>query len=725
MKIKSLLIFLLGISLFYTHSFANNSLIVDNTETWHQENQTATIEGATISVHPKGVYAEVGLYLTISARGGYLKNYGSLEIVLDFEMPKHSVINDSWLWIEGDIFQAEIIDKWSATEIYEEIVDRQQDPSVLYKLSPTQYQLRIYPLEANDARKIKINYLVPIDWINDKAYVPLPTNILTLSKLPVETISFRVFTDDVWGMPNLSTGLTQINFQTINEPDLEEYYQAYLSDDMLSSGLNLKFNAPLNENGFYAGYFESGDEKYYQLAMFPDKILDIQEPKKIVLLLDYHEEFTTIKWEDLLLATKSSMLQNLSPIDSFNIVYSDVATKLVHETWLAADEFNINTAFDILVDDFSKNFNNTASFLTEGIAFIQEHDNLGNLILIGGANDIYYQTDAIDLTNELFSMMGDKIIPISTINLQDKNYNYIQINNVYYRGNEYFYSYISKQTKGFAGIVYYPDVPEIGDLSSFIHKAILESNSYNSSDFTFDLYTDTEDGFCYDRYNLTTEVNNINTPIIQIGKYVGNLPLNITFNGFHKEEIFQKEYVITSEDVYLADSLCVDMWTGSYIQFMEGLSEENNVINEIIDVSIKERVLSKYTTFICLEPDLGGEPCLDCIDESDENPELVAVNEIPMPEDSVSITVYPNPFREQILLKVEFPEIRDMRQVSFTIYDINGAIIRTFKPASMNQTEHLISWNGENHAGDIVAKGLYYFAVETPTQKFTKSIMKL
>ena len=46
----------------------NRITVLDPQQPWR--NFPGTIEEAVISVHPKGVYMEVGLYLTFSARGG-------------------------------------------------------------------------------------------------------------------------------------------------------------------------------------------------------------------------------------------------------------------------------------------------------------------------------------------------------------------------------------------------------------------------------------------------------------------------------------------------------------------------------------------------------------------------------------------------------------------------------------------------------------------------------
>ncbi|MBL7828577.1 MAG: hypothetical protein JNJ57_18225, partial [Saprospiraceae bacterium] len=135
--------FVLLCLLFANYSmFGINSLRVgDPRFSW--STQQGTIEEAVLSIKPNGVYWEYGLYLTFSSRGTTYDANDSLEVVLKFELPANAIVHDSWLWINDDISKALILDKWTASTIYESIVNRRQDPSILTKTSATQYELKV------------------------------------------------------------------------------------------------------------------------------------------------------------------------------------------------------------------------------------------------------------------------------------------------------------------------------------------------------------------------------------------------------------------------------------------------------------------------------------------------------------------------------------------------------------------------------------------------------
>jgi hypothetical protein len=83
-----------------------------------------TIDEATLTVRPRGVYIEYGLFLTFSAKGSayintpyYAKT--NLETVMNFTLPTNSMLTDSWLWVGDSVMRAQILDRWTASSIYD------------------------------------------------------------------------------------------------------------------------------------------------------------------------------------------------------------------------------------------------------------------------------------------------------------------------------------------------------------------------------------------------------------------------------------------------------------------------------------------------------------------------------------------------------------------------------------------------------------------------------
>jgi len=182
---------------------AYNYIYVQDPQFWEQDQ--GTIEEAQFTIQPRGIYMEVGMYLTLSGRGAYFENEKrNVEIIMGFDLPENSIVIDSWLWINEDIIQADILDRWTASNIYNEIVGRRQDPSLLTKNGENQYELRVFPMQSDSTRRVKITYLVPGNWSNGEVSIPLPTGLLQSSRNPTTTIQVQSFLNNDFKNPSIA-----------------------------------------------------------------------------------------------------------------------------------------------------------------------------------------------------------------------------------------------------------------------------------------------------------------------------------------------------------------------------------------------------------------------------------------------------------------------------------------------------------------------------------------
>ena len=190
---------------FQAQVFGQFSYWVSDPE-WGWETPNATVESALFTVEPKGGYTELGIYLEFSARSNeYLfRPWANLEVNYFFTLPEKALVTDSWLWVEEDIIRAQIMDRWTATTIYEGIVNRRRDPSLLVKESATEYHLQIYPLPNGSSRKVKITLLVPNEWTETDVFSSfLPEWVLYSGDVP--DIQLQVLVPEGQAVPALAS----------------------------------------------------------------------------------------------------------------------------------------------------------------------------------------------------------------------------------------------------------------------------------------------------------------------------------------------------------------------------------------------------------------------------------------------------------------------------------------------------------------------------------------
>ena len=283
--------------------------------------------------------------MTFSARDlGFVKQQ-QLEVVLHFSLPRGAVVIDSWLWYDDQILEAELIDRWTATQIYESIVNRRRDPSLLTKKTDTQYELRVYPMSGTGSRKVRISYLVPGLWNGDQLSYPLPGQILGAHLRQEARPLIRVFDTDRWGEPFVPTA-PGVDFLDNPETQFGRHMIATITPGALSRG-QLVFESPATA-GVIASRFVGGDEKYFEIFAQPGLLLGPSRGRRIVVVLD-HDQRTHQETPDVLLMFIRDILKdNLSERDAFNLVLSRLSDPAVSDHWISGSDSSIDSLFDAI-----------------------------------------------------------------------------------------------------------------------------------------------------------------------------------------------------------------------------------------------------------------------------------------------------------------------------------------------------------------------------------------
>ena len=663
-----------------------------------------TISEASLTIEPKGLFMEYGLFLEFSSEGSPWNDVSdTLEVVLNFALPVEAVVFDSWLWIEGEPVQAKIMDKWTASLIYEGIVKRRRDPSILSKLSATQYELRVFPMAGNETRKVKISYLMPADWNRQMVTAQLPNAIIATSAIYPEVFAVSVKKTDSWGEPHILQ-YDELEFEILSGNES----QVAIPAKFLNHELEIGFEPPLDK-GLYFSKFQEGNEGIYQLAIFPSDLIDTIVGNKVAVLVDFDGANTDLSVAEILETTRNEMLKTLTARDSFNLVFSNLSVKRYKDQWVAATESNIVTAFEEMGQKISV-YSNLGPLIANGIEFIQEQGTRGQIILVTNADQYKDIQVANKLIQDILNLMAEPI-PIHIADYQSINLYSYWYNNKSYYGNEYFYYNLARQTAGS-----HQRYRDIYSESETIGLALKYSGG---SIYAFDLHTGMESGYCHSRYLIQGNENRayIHDAILQVGKFRGEFPMELELSGAYNDQVFNKRFIINDEGAIEDDSISEEMWTGQFIREMESEYPSNDVINEIIYYSVNERVLSLYTSFLCLEKDFQIDPGEDPDDEFIP----IKVEEISI--DSDSLTVYPNPFVDFLTIELECVQPESVSELS--LYSLTGSLVYRFdfQQALVKGLNHF-TWDGCSANGDPVEAGMYLLVYQNSSARKTIKVVK-
>jgi hypothetical protein len=684
---------------------ANFNLTVGDPREGWWTNQQGTIEEATLTVHPRGLYLEYGLFLTFSAADASFQPDDSLEIVLDFELPENAIVHDSWLWIGDEIAKAAILDRWTASGIFEEIVERRQDPSILFKETATQYQLRIFPMRGDETRKVKITYLMPVNWQTDQVRAALPVALLTTSTVipPLELI---VFDDFGWSAPSIAN-LPGLQFTELVDTLQGPFYRLVLQpDNFASSFFELGFDNPMAATGYYARKLDEGDGGYYQLAFLPSHFLPPPPARKVAVVIDAEPQTFNFSLSQLLETARDRLKANLSAQDSFNVIYQKTSllwpVARASETWLPASPATIDAVFDTLVSLVTYS-SDVAPLLGNALEFINAQAPGGRVLLLS-SSDNYANVAA---SNVLILNILQAASPLPVFHIVDfrtSSANWFYANGQYYYGSEYLLQNLAQLSGG----TYETIRPNLA------FHTVLDRSLQNLVPLVsgFDFHTTLENGFCFNRFFLEGEsfVHPYNQPILQVGRFFGDMPLEIEFVGVVEGQVVGVDISIPASEILSTDSLLNEMWHGNYIRQLENEPATTATISNIIDVSIESRVLSLYTAFLCLEDTV--QYCDECEEEPVVSTETVA-------EAGLQVQASPNPFTDDCTFTGRLDPEHFADEVVIEIYTAAGRLVVRLVAAVGADGSWTIDWPGTN-----VAPGVYFAAVRSGKAVRTVKLIK-
>ncbi|HEV3417772.1 MAG TPA: VIT domain-containing protein, partial [Pirellulales bacterium] len=81
-----------------------------------------------------------------------------LEGVFYFPLPQDASISDFGMWIGNNLVEADVVEKQRAREIYETILRERRDPGLLEWTGGNIFKARVFPIEAQSEKRIKIVY---------------------------------------------------------------------------------------------------------------------------------------------------------------------------------------------------------------------------------------------------------------------------------------------------------------------------------------------------------------------------------------------------------------------------------------------------------------------------------------------------------------------------------------------------------------------------------------
>ncbi|MBK8621379.1 MAG: T9SS type A sorting domain-containing protein [Saprospiraceae bacterium] len=674
---------------------SQNKLQIQNPDrTW--ESITGSISYAEYIIRPGINFVDCDLYMTYECKANNFKNDVQYEVNHSFILPENILVTDSWLWVDSFIMKALILERNTAINIYEGIVDRRRDPSLLLKNSATNYNYKIYPIFNNNTRRVKLSFQIPVDVnLHDRSF-SLPLTPVTSSDIK-NPVVIKIVDEHNYDYTNESGEYLMLE----NDPKLGLIYKTNVTPDVSSYTIKLKNEQDIPKLSFVYDGDTNPTGGFYQISVQPSAAFEFSTylEKNVLILVEHDSVNSNFKKAEVMSSVDLFIKENLQAGDSLQVVYNGNGIKKHYPNFIPFESLN---NFPSVSHIRPGNFSNMPASLFE------TYENLKNrtnpvIIIISSAGNVSSPATAQSLKNELVNQYGE-LIKTFVLSYANGNAPQSWYANITYRGNDLLHSILTTNSKGLlmtlASNVFSKDLwlqhwKNFGTQFGFLTQ----------KPFEIQYSLKPQNGLCYDNIEVRKNAGGW----MQTGRFVGTPPFEMDAIIWLDNQVFTRKLNMTSLEEPSKPEWYKQIHQGQKILQMENLSLNPKRL-DIIDLSLSHRVLSRFTAFLALEPNLQ-EPCADCTDESTTSTEDIA--------SSVHWKVYPNPFFDKVKIELSGLSAEDQPK-EITLVNTRGEV----QVAEISFKRQGEIWMIDVEAGHLPA-GVYFLKVRLGNRILTCKLVKI
>ena len=280
----------------------------------------------------------------------YNPNSARLEGTYLFPIPRGAQIDKFTMDIGGKMVEAELLPADKARKIYEDIVRKAKDPALLEYADRDVFRVRIFPIEPNSRKRIKLSYTQVLKADAGLIGYSYPLNTEKFSAKPIKDVSIKVeITSDrplkAIYSPSHTVEIKRhgsqratVGFEANNvQPDTD--FALYFAPQKDELGVNV------------VAYREPERDGYFLLLVSPGLEAKRQRivPKDVVFVLDTSGSMAGKKLEQAKKALRFCV-ENLNEEDRFELVRFSTEVEPLFDQLARANGANRNKAHDFIKD---------------------------------------------------------------------------------------------------------------------------------------------------------------------------------------------------------------------------------------------------------------------------------------------------------------------------------------------------------------------------------------
>jgi Ca-activated chloride channel family protein len=531
---------------------------------------TVTIEDQVATTHVDQVFVNEGRY---EVEGTYL-----------FPLPEGATISEFAMWVDGEKLEGQVLERDEARRIYEDIVRRRRDPALLEYVGRDAFQASIYPIPPSGERRIELEYSQVLPMDNGLVEYVYPLNTEKFSPRPLEEVTINVTVHSNEPLKAIYSPSHDVDVERRGDHNAlvgyEEYdvkpdrdFVLYYTVSPEDVGLNLLSYRP-----------DGKGDGFFLLLAAPKVEVEAQQviAKDVILVLDVSGSMRGDKIEQAKEAL-NFVLDNLNDEDRFNIVAFSTSTRAYARDLVPADERGEARGFvDRLQATGSTDINRA---LLEALSMADK----------GRPTILVFLTDGLPTVGEVDV---DRIIA-NVGDTAPKNVRIFPFG-VGYDVNTTLLDTIAQNHRGASGYVR-PEEAIDEKISAFYAKVSTPLLADLEIDFG---QIEVDDVYPYPLPDLFA-----GTQLVVVGRYQNGGDTTLTLRG----EVNGEPHTFRYDEVAFhregGEEFIARLWAtrkiGYLLQQIRLHGEEKELVDEIVDLSIRYGIITPYTSFLVEETEMA------------------------------------------------------------------------------------------------------------------------
>lgn len=617
-----------------------------------------------------------------------------VEATFIFPLPDGAVITDLFYWFNGVRYKGSVRERKEAQATYDSKIRRWIDPALLQEMGDNIFKLNIAPIDARSDVRFEITYTEILPYALSTSTYKHLLKANGLSPKPLERISLRIDaeTRTSWqrievpyyegtsanAITAVNERLTRITFGDEQYTPTRDYVVKMRSNRDAVEMATLTYT-PVPADSF-------GTEPFFMSWVLPPNEDARPLPRSIVFVADVSSSMEGLRMQQLRSALQA-FLQGLQPQDRFNIVTFSTNVTAFQSDLVDATPENIEAAQEFVRTRTALGLTNISDALKSALSQAYAPTTANVCVFLTDGEPSWgeiRENFILDSAVGAWNPHRVRVFPIA-VGLDPK---LTLLNN------------LAKRTGGFVTTIERDD-----SIAVLVAEHLARISLPQLTDLALN----------YGGLR-TVEVHPQVLPnitaggrVTQHGRYETGGTFPVTLTGRLLEVPFTLTRDVTFGDPATTNRAVARLWARAKIDALmleiERAGERKELVDAIIDLSIRFGILTKYTALYA-DPDDGN-----ATDVPDERP-----------VEGLAISVSPNPATTRADIVIDAESTMIGRHCSIVIHDVMGRVIARLYDGALDAQLRL-TWDVRAITGESMPAGIYLLSVTTGDRTVTRHII--